>query len=61
MDKKLICVKRQSELILAEMNCGAFSRQDLVSLAFAHHSVASSDCVKDNITNMSQVAFGEME
>lgn len=43
------------------MTCRALLNQYAVSLAFARHSVACSDCVKDNITNMSQVAFGEME
>lgn len=28
---------------------------------FAHRSAACSDCVDNNITNRSQVAFGEME
>lgn len=30
-------------------------------LGFRRLSAASSGCVNDNITNMSQVAFGEME
>lgn len=42
-------------------NSWAFSKQLALSLAFTCCFAASSDCVNDNITNMSQVAFREME
>lgn len=44
-----------------EVSSAAVKSQSAVCAGFACRSAACSDCVNDNITNMSQVAFREME